>query len=464
MDYNPHDISQIELATEESITNVIEHAFEEDEDADFQVIYDEKPLGLNIIIKEKGIPFDPALIPEFNASAVSNEYEAKGLGTYLVRNLIDEVKFLNLGKEGKETHLFKYINNHNIEQLMDNDERALAEKEKKEEVLPKGSVKYSIRRMKPEEAVEVSKGAYSSYGYSYVLEHIYFPERVREMNLSDELISFVAVAGNEVIAHAALEMEEADKSVPQLGVAFTKPKFRGQGCLNELASAIMEDAFRRNLTGVYARGITTHPYSQKSCHKFSMKDCCILLSSGPEREYKGIVGKPQRESVVLIFRYLHPPESLKLFAPAQHESIIEKIYNHLGVEVNFIQKSDFENELPLEATIIINTEPHNQVGKIRVQKYGKNVINKVESILKDLCMDRMETIYLFLNLHSPGTQKFVNDFEKLGFFFAGILPGSEGNDQLILQYLNNYKIDFDKLQIAGDMAKEILGYIKGCQK
>ena len=69
-----------------------------------------------------------------------------------------------------------------------------------------------------------------------------------------------------------------------------------------------------------------------------------------------------------------------------------------------------------------------------------------------------------MKLTDPLTAKYTTEFEKMGFFFAGILPRSNTNDELILQYLNNYTIDFDQLKIASEKGREILAYVKECSK
>ena len=48
----------------------------------------------------------------------------------------------------------------------------------------------------------------------------------------------------------------------------------------------------------------------------------------------------------------------------------------------------------------------------------------------------------------------------MGFFFAGILPESRIGDALILQYLNNVRLEYDKIQLLSDISKELLNYIK----
>jgi len=41
----------------------------------------------------------------------------------------------------------------------------------------------------------------------------------------------------------------------------------------------------------------------------------------------------------------------------------------------------------------------------------------------------------------PHTAVLTEEYEVLGLFFSGIIPGSEGRDQLVLHYLNNQVID-----------------------
>ena len=47
----------------------------------------------------------------------------------------------------------------------------------------------------------------------------------------------------------------------------------------------------------------------------------------------------------------------------------------------------------------------------------------------------------------------------MGFFFAGILPESSIGDALVLQYLNNVDLDYSKILLVSDIAKELLVYI-----
>ncbi|MBA4418443.1 MAG: hypothetical protein C0392_11140 [Syntrophus sp. (in: bacteria)] len=47
-------VEKILLALEEAVTNVVKHAFEPDEKASYQIIFEPMPSGIRIIIKDKG--------------------------------------------------------------------------------------------------------------------------------------------------------------------------------------------------------------------------------------------------------------------------------------------------------------------------------------------------------------------------------------------------------------------------
>jgi len=47
------------------------------------------------------------------------------------------------------------------------------------------------------------------------------------------------------------------------------------------------------------------------------------------------------------------------------------------------------------------------------------------------------------------------------FFFAGILPGLNDAQTMILQYLNNVPIDYDQIQLYSPPAQEILTCVRG---
>jgi len=96
-----------------------------------------------------------------------------------------------------------------------------------------------------------------------------------------------------------------------------------------------------------------------------------------------------------------------------------------------------------------------------IDRYGRNIVNELRNKVKEICQQKTEIVNLFLNLSDPLTGAYAPQFEKLGFFFAGILPGGfRDGDALILQYLNNVPIDYDAIQVKSAMAKKLLAYVR----
>ena len=461
MGFKKDDILKLESGTKEAVLKIIEYAYKDGEEATYDIILDPQSMGLKIIIKEKGIPFDPDLVNEYDPKSAKDELNVKELSTFLTKQKMDDFSFHNLGKEGMETHLFKYLDRH-IHHLVNKEKLQQIEKERTEELLPeKKSIVYTIRRMKPEEAIEVSKIAYSAYGYTYLNEDIYYPDRLRELNRRNDFISYVAVTDDdEIIAHNAFERRE-DRGIPELGVAFTKPEYRGRGCLNKLITTLLEDAKKLEFIGVFAQGVTSHPFSQKSLMKFCFKDCAIFLSRFEEMSFKKIEqNKLQRESVVVSFRYVNLPEKLVIYPPEHHLEMIAGLYNHIGFSPE-IKTTDGKTAPKVDKSVLsVKTNLNALTADITVKTYGKDILPEVLKVFKELCINRTETIYMKMKLNDPFTARYTAEFEKMGFFFSGILPRSEARDELILQYLNNYVIDYDQLKIASEKGKEILEYIK----
>ncbi len=460
MGFKEDEINKIQIGVEEAVTNVITHAFDPGEEASYEVVCQSVPLGLKIIVRDKGLPFDPKQIPEYKPDAMREKMSDAGLGVYLMKQCLDEVSFHNLGPDGMETHLVKYLAHKGVEEYLEEHEIAQA-KQAHKEAPEKREVSYNVRRMKLDEAVEVSRCAYFAYGYSYANDHIYYPDRVRALNSHEDIVSFVAVEENgEIMGHAALEFNQEDRRTAEIGIAFVKPKYRGLGCLNRLGQLRLDFAEKRDLVGLISQAVSTHPFSQKALHKYNFSECAVFLSRAPSLEFKDIkAGGAQRESLVAHFLYVHKPKMLTIYPPPQHTEMIEKILERTGV--NYKRGSaDSSQKLPNRHAEIKTVTDKFAAANIRVKVYGLNTITDVARNLKGLCVDRLETIYLHLPLSDPLTPMVCMEFEKMGFFFSGIMPGTVEGSLLILQYLNNQKLDYDKIATASDLGGELVDYIR----
>lgn len=83
----------VEMAVDEAATNVIQHAYGGEGLGDIECTCYINKRGLKIILRDQGRPFDPSSVPEPDIRASLEEREEGGLGLFLIRKLMDEVRF-----------------------------------------------------------------------------------------------------------------------------------------------------------------------------------------------------------------------------------------------------------------------------------------------------------------------------------------------------------------------------------
>ena len=461
----------IDLGAEEAISNVMKHAFAPSEDAEFSIICEHLPLGLKIVIKDKGQPFDPDAAPEYDSSNPEEALSGGGLGLFLMREFMDEVSFHILGRDGNELHLVKYLYGEAAERPSAPEDTADSGRTDEPVPLPPRSVPFVVRLAEPSEAIEITKCAYEAYEYSYGHEHIYYPERLKKLIESGAIVSAVAVTDDDsrtIMAHNALILDNPDDATAEIGMAFTKKRYQSQGCAQATGQFLFKEAIRRGLYGILIDCTTAHVYSQRAALSAGARECCILLGIDPEAQsWKHFTSQSQRVSNVIAHirvpstTWPTPRRVWSIYAPPQHREMIEKIYANLGEAPSFPEEHP-PAELPesLSSIEVHTGASYQKTASIEAKRYGADIVPQIGRALKRLCLDRLEVVYLFLDLSDALTATVTGKLEALGFFFAGIIPRADGADRLELQYLNNVLIDYDRIHLYSDFAKELLGYIQ----
>ena len=455
--FSGDELMQIDIAVEEAVSNVMVHASDE-QNPTFDVICEKIPGGMKITLKEMGIPFDPEQIKKFDLTKNLDSMSTSGLGIYLIQKMMDDLSFRNLGMHGKETVMVKYLPGTARQQP-----EAEATVQKQEPGIITEKIEYDVRGLEEREAIEVSRCAYKTHGYTFFDDHIYYPERLVQMNRTSEMISVVAVTKDNVfMGHSALLFQYPDDTCAELTFVFVNVEFRGQGALNRMVDYLFQVPKKRELRGIYAYAVTNHPFTQKSMIKFQINDCGLLLATSPASwKFKGIEDASQRISVALGFRYMESSVPHNLYAPAHHKEMIARLFNYIGATQNYlVPKSD--PALPASGESVIHTGVNEleSCAEIFIASYGPEVIRKIRKLLRGYCVQGIAAVNLFLRLEDPLTYRMTAEIEKTGFFFAGIMPESRIGDALILQYLNNVELDYDKICLVSDMAKDLLNYIR----
>ena len=105
------DIDDIILAVDEACTNIIKHAYKSVPDGEIiiEINYNARKFTIKLI--DHGNSFDPESVPVPDLQKYLRQRKVGGLGLYLMRTLMDDVKYVSVPGEYNQILLSKNLNN-----------------------------------------------------------------------------------------------------------------------------------------------------------------------------------------------------------------------------------------------------------------------------------------------------------------------------------------------------------------
>ena len=106
--FQDFDLYAVELAVDEACSNIIEHAYGGEDKGNIELTCNLTDDGLKIILRDKGVPFNPTIVPEPNFGLQIDELRPGGAGLFLMRKMMDEVSFDFSRTSGNVLTMVKY--------------------------------------------------------------------------------------------------------------------------------------------------------------------------------------------------------------------------------------------------------------------------------------------------------------------------------------------------------------------
>ncbi len=447
-------LEHFRLIAEEAFLHTLKNSFHPGEVSTIRVVTGNDDTYFTVSFFDKGLPFDSSLAREYRPETDINALDTEGMELFLIKQFADKVEWVNHGTEGKEFRLSFELPQRDIITLL---------KEKKQENPPVVAVRaedIEIRLFRETDAIKIARTIYRAYGYSYPNEDLYYPERIAALNKSGKLISVVCYdkKQNEVVGHYALERPDLGR-VAESGQAVVSPGYRGFHLMNKMRVLLEQKATALQLEGIVSQPVTTHVFSQKVNESFGSLPCGFSFGLVPRKlSFRQIsTSLSQRESCLLYFKP-RKKRLRRLFLPDRHQAILEKTYAILGID--FEQGKASGMPKAEKNGVLSNYYAGWGFGVITVSHPGQNSFGAVKQAFYNLLFTlKAEVIFLFISLETADISELVEQVEREKFFFCGIAPSLlNGKDAIRFQYLNG-TIDSSKINIYGEKAKEIFGYI-----
>lgn len=395
-----------------------------------------------------GLPFDYAHLGE------AGDQEVFG-GSF-----VDEMRLINLGRGGNRVELVKLLPHPDIREYESEDEhrRTVQAPPAPEDA------SYEIRPMRPDESPELSRCIYRSYGYSYDWDYVYYPDRVRELQEAHLMRSYVAVApGGEFVGHLAVRVESPDDPVGEAGQAVVDPRYRGHRLFPKMMTFMFEHATNDGMYGLYGEATAVHPYSQRGSLELGSRETGFLLGYIPGSVSYKEIGEDRegregrRASAVLLYTRTNPEPERTVYPPAAHREMVGRIIEHNGLRRTL--GSVTGAQMPPSSRLTVDVRRDHNLAFLRAEEPGADLQDLVRVRLHELCLQRVDCIYVDLPLSNPAVQEAGARLGELGFFFGGVLPELLDGDVLRLQYLNEVDVRPEDVRTASDFGQELFDFV-----
>lgn len=334
-----------------------------------------------------------------------------------------------------------------------------------------GSVKESdieIRLMKPEEAGSLSQLFYHVYGYQYINEAIYYPDKIAQMIAGGELISLVAsLPDNRLIGHVGLARcnEKPIVYEPCLGV--TDPRVKSRGLFSKLFQSAIETLDQIPLQYCLIDFVTNHDYTQRFVSRFGTADLALFVGcQSKETQAKlekiGLGADPQEMDrysllVSVLPRVAHPfGKTIQL--PNNLGELLGFLLEPLGM--NWIPTSRFQ-VLPAEGEYEAVIQKAQSAIVFDLKTAGRKAVERIIKEWASYLREGLQYGAVDVPVDQPGLAQIYDQLSSIGFFIAGFIP-YRASEKLAVRFqsIGPTKVAFDEIRVSTDRAKKLLSIVR----
>lgn len=325
-----------------------------------------------------------------------------------------------------------------------------------------------IRNLGPGEEKELTSLFYMVYGYDYINESIYSPEKIKQMIQTGKLISTVAWHKEKgILGHVGLIKWNESPTVYEAALGAVDPRVKSQGLFKRLFTVTMQRLEKLSYQYMFLDFVTNHNYTQKHISKYNVIDSAIMVGHQSKKTQAKLeklgIGKDSEE--MLRYTILHSikpgiknPFGNHLYLPYSIGDNIDFMLEPLGLSWSPIprfyplpQKGDWNFSFNIEQQSIHFDffMPGHQAVKTLLNKWSDFLKNGYQYASVDVPLDK------------PGLGILYDILAENGFFLSGLVPYKMG-DQLCFRFqaLTHTKVAFDDIKILSQNGKKLLSVIK----
>ena len=313
----------------------------------------------------------------------------------------------------------------------------------------------SIYRTQPtdEDANEIVRCFFSTYGYNYFHQTLYRLDELRRMLRGGHYVSLLARnAHGQTLGHLALSEEEEElPGLYEYCNLITKPFARGKGIAKKLSTqAVNTISTLDNAEGSYMLGAAFHTATAKLSNIAGYTPTGFFLQFTPHEYANSVYWKGDARLSCFFAVTLRNKERLhRLYLAEEIRAFSEAVFSKEQLNYTVVSPET----LPAECRISINVDTYLRSVKLYVDECNEELNDRIDALFGGSEMQGMEMVIIFLNANQSGAVDGYTTLRKKGFVFSGLLPGSTRGDFIVLQRFLKMPLDRKTLTLEPNYEK-----------
>ncbi|MBI4402880.1 MAG: hypothetical protein HY537_01890 [Deltaproteobacteria bacterium] len=309
---------------------------------------------------------------------------------------------------------------------------------------------------------------YFVYGYNYINEAIYYPEKIRAMWESGKLISIAAALPDGRLAgHVGLMKSNENPLVYEPCFGIVHPGIKSHGLFSRLFGRAMDKLHQLPMDYCVFDCVTNLDFSQRLVSRAGACDLALFVGSqGSQTQAKlsrlGIGSDPHvsdRYSILYSIitgslnpfgKQIHLPESLG--------EMLGFLLMPFGMTWNPTPRI---NSLPREGHYKTSFQPRQNAVLFDLMKPGRRALASILDEWKELLRNGYRYGAVELSVQEPGLDHVYDLLAEQGFFVAGFIPYHLSRSLGVrFQSMGPTHIDFDEIKVFSKTAKKLHGVVE----
>ena len=327
----------------------------------------------------------------------------------------------------------------------------------------------TLRLLRAGEESALSRLFYFVYGYDYIHESVYYPDRIKEMVEQGRLISTVAaLAGGRLVGHVGLVRQNDTPPVFEAALGVVDPIVKSKGVFSRLFEKTMERMLQTPMQYCYFDFVTNHDLSQRLISRYGTREMALLVGRQSREtqarlERLGLGPDPEemdRYSILLsVIPRVERPFGEDVALPPSLGEPLEFLLKPLGL--TWTPASRFQG-LPAEGSYKAHYEPSQDAVLFDAFKPGKKAVEGVVQEWKQALRDGYRYAAVDAPVSEPGLGAIYDILSSEGFFIAGFIP-YRFSDRLAFRFqsIGPAEVAFDKIKVFTEDAKRLLEMVRG---